>query len=364
MSALAVRSLNRTLLYAAAPFAGLLVWLFVASVNVTIEDNSLRSIIESSASDSPSDSPSAATETTLVKLGQAEKIAKGTGASLKKQITLYNKTNADMNAIAELAISQAARPYAIYDKRITGRLGAPSATIQSDKLKAQLFYLGTSNFTSYALKIKLKKSDAMKLSLGNDKQGGAETTLAAVKRTSAVIGINAGGFADSGGKRYPLSTTIVNGEYVGSFEASYKDLFFVGLNDNNRLIGGKFGSKDQLDALAPKFGASFVPVLLKNGRTTDIPAKWQTSPKRAPRTVIANYKDDQLLILVADGYNEKGSSGATLEEMQILLQRFGAIDGYNLDGGGSTSLVFGGKVINRPSDGQLRKVPTNFLFFK
>jgi exopolysaccharide biosynthesis protein len=70
------------------------------------------------------------------------------------------------------------------------------------------------------------------------------------------------------------------------------------------------------------------------------------------------------LFLVVDGYNEKGSSGATLAEMQILLQRYGALDGYNLDGGGSTSLVFNGRVINNPSDGNLRKLPTNFLFFK
>ncbi|MFC5471397.1 phosphodiester glycosidase family protein [Cohnella suwonensis] len=361
MSELAVRSLNRTLLYAVAPFAGLLVWLLLSNVSVTLLEGSFpRPASDTSASETPA----AATETTLAKLGQAERIAKGTGTSLKKQITLYNKTNADMNAIAELAASQAARPYAIYDKRITGKLGTPSATIQSDKLRAQLFYLGTSNFKSYALKIKLKKDGAMKLALGKDKQGGSETTLAAVNRTDAVIGINAGGFADSGGKRYPLSTTIVDGEYVGGFEASYKDLFFVGLNGSNRLVGGKFASKEQLDALQPQFGASFVPVLLRNGRMADIPSKWQSSPKRAPRTVIANYKDDQLLILVADGYNERGSSGATLAEMQILLQRFGALDGYNLDGGGSTSLVFGGKVINHPSDGQLRKVPTNFLFFK
>lgn len=84
---------------------------------------------------------------------------------------------------------------------------------------------------------------------------------------------------------------------------------------------------------------------------------------RAPRTVVASYKDDQLLFLVADGYNESGSSGATLREMQILLSRFKAVDGYNLDGGGSSTLVFDGRVVNRPSDKTLRPVATNFLFF-
>ncbi|MNL52086.1 hypothetical protein D3C87_1752320 [compost metagenome] len=68
--------------------------------------------------------------------------------------------------------------------------------------------------------------------------------------------------------------------------------------------------------------------------------------------------------MVADGYNENGNSGATLEELQNKLSNMGVIDAYNLDGGGSSSLIFNGRVINKPSDGNLRKVPTNFLFFK
>jgi len=358
MSATTIRGFNRTLLLACAPFVGLLAWLLTANVAVLLPDSAYPNH-EPALPD-----PGIISANALDGLGQAQGTAKLTSKSIQKQISLYNRTNADMKNIAKLAASQAPRPLLIYDRRITGKLGKPAATINSDKLRAQLFYLGTQNFRSYAVKIKLKSDDAVKLVLGQDKVGGAETTLSAVNRSNAAIGINAGGFADSRGSRYPLSTTIVDEEYVSGFQASYKDLFFVGLSRNNKLIGGKFDSKAQLDALQPKFGASFVPVLMQNGRKTAIPDKWQTSPKRAPRTVIASYKDDQLLFIVADGYNESGSSGATLAEMQLLLQRYGAIDGYNLDGGGSSSLIFNGKVINNPSDGQLRKLPTNFVFFK
>jgi exopolysaccharide biosynthesis protein len=358
MSAPTIRYVNRTILLACTPFLGMLIWLLAANIRIELSKDSFppHSVVMANPKDS--------TAKALDGLGQAQALAKGTSKSIQKQLKLYNQTNSDMKKIASIASTQAARPYQIYDRRITGKLGKPAATIQSDKLQAQLFYLGTQNFQSYALKIKLKKEDAMKLVLGKDKQGGAETTLAAVNRYRAAVGVNAGGFVDTGGNRYPLSTTVISGKYVGSFEATYKDLFFVGLSKDNKLVGGQFSSQEQLDALGPKFGASFVPVLLKNGQLTSIPAKWQFSPKRAPRTVIASYKDDQLLFLVADGYNEKGSSGATLAEMQILLQRYGALDAYNLDGGGSSSLVFNGRVINHPSDGHLRKLPTNFLFFQ
>ena len=37
-------------------------------------------------------------------------------------------------------------------------------------------------------------------------------------------------------------------------------------------------------------------------------------------------------------------------EMQTVLARLGATDALNLDGGGSTTMVVGGAVVNRPSD--------------
>ncbi|MFC5530926.1 phosphodiester glycosidase family protein [Cohnella yongneupensis] len=358
MSAIGVRGLNRTMLLACAPFVGLLAWLAIGNVAVSLTEEAFPQHAATNID------PAALSGNALNGLAEAESSAAITGKMIKRQLQLYNQTNADMKKIASMATAQSSRPYQIYDKRITGKLGKPAATINTDKLRAQLFYLSNENFSSYALKVQLKDEDAMKLVLAEDKPGKAETTLNAVKRSNASIGVNAGGFADSRAGRFPLSTTIVDGEYVGSFQASYKDLFFVGMSANNKLIGGKFGNQSELDALKPKFGASFVPVLLENGRKTSIPAKWQSSPRRAPRTVVASYKDDQLLFIVADGYNEHGSSGATLEEMQSLLKRYGAIDGYNLDGGGSSTLVWGGRVINHPSDGSLRKLPTNFVFFK
>ncbi|WP_424767000.1 phosphodiester glycosidase family protein [Paenibacillus sp. sgz302251] len=354
-----VKALNRTALLALAPFLGIMIWLLLSDIVIQLSEEAFPEPLSGHTTITNANLEQASSG-----LDQAQETAAQTSQSIQKQIKLYKQTNADMAQISSIAASQALRPLEIYDRNMTNRLGKPASTIESDKLRAQLFYIQAQNFKAYALKVKLKSKDAMRMTLGGDELGKAESTLAAVNRHGAVAGVNAGGFADGRGKRYPLSTTIVNGEYVTSFEPPRENLFFVGLNDQNELVGGKFQSKAQLDAKKPKFGASFVPVLIRGGAPQPIPAKWQTSPKRAPRTVIANYKDDQLLFLVSDGYNEAGSSGATLSEMQLLLQRYGAIDGYNLDGGGSSSLIFNGRVINKPSDGQLRKLPTHFLFFK
>ncbi|MFY9415736.1 MAG: phosphodiester glycosidase family protein, partial [bacterium] len=36
-------------------------------------------------------------------------------------------------------------------------------------------------------------------------------------------------------------------------------------------------------------------------------------------------------------------------------------EAYNLDGGGSSTMVFAGEVLNRPSDGRERPVATNIV---
>lgn len=349
-----VKRVNRFFMMLTAPFLGLLLCLWRYHPPLELKLN----VAPYLASEGPVQVTSALQDD----LKQAQAAASSTIAAVGKSAKLYQQTTNTMNALVSNAKAQAGRPEKIYNRRITAKLGIPADVLNSDRITIELYRLNPGNYKAYALKIKLKDASAMKMSLAGG--SGAETTLHAANRYGASAGINAGGFADKGGKRYPLSTTMVDGQYVNGFDPSFKDLSFVGMNASGQLVGGRFFSQSQLEAQNPVFGATFVPVLLQNRIKTTIPDKWKLSPRRAPRTVIGRYKDDQLLVLVADGYNESGTSGATLEELQNKLYNMGVIDAYNLDGGGSSSLIFKGKVINHPSDGNLRKVPTSFLFFK
>lgn len=350
------KKVNRFFLLLVGPLLGLFIGLVINGVTIQ-----LISINESLTEPEPLSNQLVSINE---ELQHSENLARSISTSMKKTVDLYTKTTSTMKSINQLSRKTAGRPEHIYNNRITTKLGTPYANIQSDKIRIEMFKVKPGTYEGYALKIKLKSADAMKMVLAKDKLGAAETTLQAVKRSGAVAGINAGGFADSKGQRYPLSTTVLDKKYVGGFEPTYKDLFFVGLNEQGKLIGGKFSQKAQLDSLRPVFGASFVPVLMQNGNKTTIPDKWKTSPLRAPRTVIGNYKDDQLIVFVVDGYDERGGSGATLEELQGRMVKWGVQNAYNLDGGGSSSLVVNNRVVNRPSDGNLRAVPTHFVFFK
>ncbi|NEW08277.1 phosphodiester glycosidase family protein [Paenibacillus sp. SYP-B3998] len=352
-----IQQINRVFLLACAPFLGMLIWLLFASASVPITTFKLGGSATFSFHQEAS--------TLDNKLVKANVEAVQTKTIIQQYFELYEKSTAEVSGMLQNAAAQAARPGLIYDSRITAKLGSPMKQAASGNIDLKLFTLSESNYKGYALKVNLKSDKGIKLVLGKDKMGSSETTLDAVQRYGAVAGVNAGGFADdSRGRRFPLDTTVINGKYLNGFFPSNNDTIFIGLNKDRKLIGGKFASQADLDKLDPLMGSTFVPTLLKNGSKTSIPYQWQSSPARAARTIMANYKNDQLLFIVTDGYDESGNSGATLAELQDKLQQLGITDAYNLDGGGSSTLIFNGSVINRPSDGKLRPLATHFLFFK
>lgn len=75
------------------------------------------------------------------------------------------------------------------------------------------------------------------------------------------------------------------------------------------------------------------------------------SIKRHPRTAIGISKDKKsLLFVVVDGRQPELSVGMSLEELTDFIAGQGAHHIYNLDGGGSTTMVVKGKVVNSYSD--------------
>ena len=55
--------------------------------------------------------------------------------------------------------------------------------------------------------------------------------------------------------------------------------------------------------------------------------------------------------MVSDGRSDE-SEGLSLYELAQFLQRLGVQTAYNLDGGGSSTMVFLGQVVNQPVGGR------------
>lgn len=69
--------------------------------------------------------------------------------------------------------------------------------------------------------------------------------------------------------------------------------------------------------------------------------------KRAPRTIVAIKPPSKLVFIVIDGY-QIDSSGLTFEELADFLLKKGYIDAMCLDGGSSSVMVIGDKIVNNP----------------
>ncbi|HSV31912.1 MAG TPA: phosphodiester glycosidase family protein [Atribacteraceae bacterium] len=72
--------------------------------------------------------------------------------------------------------------------------------------------------------------------------------------------------------------------------------------------------------------------------------------QRHPRTVVGLTRDGRHLYLVADGRRPGHSAGLTIRELVEELKRYDVIYALNLDGGGSSTFVLNGEVLNRPAD--------------
>ena len=94
---------------------------------------------------------------------------------------------------------------------------------------------------------------------------------------------------------------------------------------------------------------SFGPGLLKDGEIT-VSASQEVGKAKAsnPRTAVAQLGENHYLFVVSDG-RTGDNDGLTLYELAQFLQTLGAQTAYNLDGGGSSTMVFMGEVINHPT---------------
>jgi hypothetical protein len=72
--------------------------------------------------------------------------------------------------------------------------------------------------------------------------------------------------------------------------------------------------------------------------------------RRNPRTLAGVATDGRLLLVAVEGRRPGYSVGASFAESAAILRALGAADGVNLDGGGSTAMTIGARLLGRPSD--------------
>jgi len=94
---------------------------------------------------------------------------------------------------------------------------------------------------------------------------------------------------------------------------------------------------------------SFGPALLDaNGKA--VTEYTRKNPEANPRTAIGMVEPGHYMFIVVDGRQDGYSEGMTYVELAQLCEQLGLTVAYNLDGGGSTRMVFDGQTVSVPSE--------------
>ena len=182
---------------------------------------------------------------------------------------------------------------------------------------------------------------------------------------------------DTYGKNFKEKTSVIanrknaifaiNGDYYG-----FRDIGFVVRNGlvyrvtprpaesdhavllNDQGIMSTFEERETnlqvLNNLSPWQVWSFGPVLINQETLTVNPStKVPYELASNPRTAIGQIRDDQFIFVVSDGRTSE-SAGLSVYELASIFVEYGARFAYNLDGGGSATMWFHGRLINKPTN--------------
>ena len=155
----------------------------------------------------------------------------------------------------------------------------------------------------------------------------------------------------------------INGDYYGARQSGYvirNGVVYRSQGSNGEdMVISKDGSLSFIsesdtttDSLIQKQAwqvLSFGPVLVENGQVA-VSENDEVGMAMAsnPRTAIGTVAKNHYLFVVSDGRTSE-SAGLSLYELANFMKSLGATNVYNLDGGGSSTMVFQGEVVNNPT---------------
>lgn len=189
--------------------------------------------------------------------------------------------------------------------------------------------------------------DSSRISLvtsSNTKNGG-QTIVEMSEENEATVAINASGFSRKNGEIIPVGTVIKDGKIQSLGSKNTHGGGLIGFTKDHVLMLTAGSAKDAIKN-GMQEGMTFGPFLIVNGKKAEVIGNGGLGV--ANRTAIAQRKDGIVLFLVIDGRGADGSNGITIEGLISILERYGAYNAANLDGGGSSTLVIENELINNP----------------
>lgn len=210
---------------------------------------------------------------------------------------------------------------------------------------------GNTKSVYYVADITLKDISSLKTAFAKNKFGRniVETTSNIAKDSNAIFAINGDyyGFREDG--IVIRNGTIYRDEPARTGLAIYKD-------GSMKIYDETSTNAKELINQGVTNTFSFGPSLLENGKAItnfdnvkiDTNMGNRSIQNSNPRTGIGIISPNHYVFVVVDGRSRSYSNGMTLNQFSKLFEDLGCTDAYNLDGGGSSTMYFMGRVVNNP----------------
>lgn len=178
---------------------------------------------------------------------------------------------------------------------------------------------------------------------------------------NGVIGVNGSGFSYGSGIPAPGKTMIKNGKIYNNTYSNGNILCVTG--DGGMFTAEAGMTTEEMLNRNVKDTYCFGPTLIEEGKAAVIDSRFRQRT-RYQRMAVGMVSPGNYYLVAVDGKGAGGSQGMTYEELQQVFLDLGCQYAYHLDGGGSTTLVFKGRVLNMLTDSGGKERPcADILYF-
>lgn len=219
-------------------------------------------------------------------------------------------------------------------------------TYEDENMTVALTEYQVDGTTVYAADIQLSSASYLKTALAKSAYGKnvTETTSEMAESNNAVLAIN-GDYYGAQEKGYVLRNGVL---YRNTAEKGQEDLVIYEDGSFEIIVEDEITAEELLEKGAVQI-LSFGPALITDGEVS-VTENDEVGRAMAsnPRTAIGIIDDLHYVFVVSDGRTDE-SQGLTLYQLSQFMESLGADTAYNLDGGGSSSMVFQGVLVNNPT---------------
>lgn len=219
---------------------------------------------------------------------------------------------------------------------------------EDGRISIQLSTLRVYDTSVYLVDIQMEEAGYLKTALAQDTFGTniTQKTSEMAAENQAILAVN-GDYYGANSQGYVIKNGVLYRDSIR--RDSENDDLAIYADGSFAVIRETEISAQELLADGVQQLLAFGPVLLEDGAVTvsdgDEVGKAMASN---PRTAIGLVEPLHYVLAVSDGRTSE-SRGLTLVQLAQVMQEAGCTIAYNLDGGGSSTLYFNGRVVNNPT---------------